>query len=298
MTLHKNVIQYRGYRYLIWSGVTLVFCLALYFSHGDLRSANGGTWQGYTLGSIATILVLWLTALGIKKRTYLHRLGSLQSWVSAHIYLGLCVAVIATLHSGFQVGLNVHTLAYGLLLLVVVSGIFGLQLYITLPNKLSENLEKFTRSSCFSEVLSLNESASDLSELCGANVQAVVKSAIDRTSIGGGAWDQIFAIDRSKMVDPTLSESGGIRDVVNNKNQNGILTFVSSLIPKSEKKSEVIALQDLLSDLSRRRMLLFKIRRDVQLKALLNAWLYIHIPVSVALLVALSIHILSVFFYW
>ena len=39
-------------------------------------------------------------------------------------------------------------------------------------------------------------------------------------------------------------------------------------------------------------------RRDVQLKAWLDLWLYIHVPLSIALVVTLAIHIVSVFFYW
>ena len=47
---------------------------------------------------------------------------SLKAWVSAHVYLGLSLIVIATLHTGFQFGWNVHTLAYALMMLVILSG--------------------------------------------------------------------------------------------------------------------------------------------------------------------------------
>jgi hypothetical protein len=33
-------------------------------------------------------------------------------------------------------------------------------------------------------------------------------------------------------------------------------------------------------------------------KAVLDLWLYIHVPLSVALLAALTIHVVSVFLYW
>ena len=54
---------------------------------------------------------------------------SLKAWVSAHVYLGLAVMVVATLHSGFQFGWNIHTRAYGLMVLVVVSGLCGITVY-------------------------------------------------------------------------------------------------------------------------------------------------------------------------
>ena len=38
--------------------------------------------------------------------------------------------VIATLHTGFQFGWNVHTLAYVLMMLVILSGMFGIAAYV------------------------------------------------------------------------------------------------------------------------------------------------------------------------
>jgi len=50
--------------------------------------------------------------------------------------------------------------------------------------------------------------------------------------------------------------------------------------------------------LCRRQAILRRIRRDIRLRALLQIWLYVHIPMTAALLVALVLHILSTFFYW
>ena len=44
--------------------------------------------------------------------------------------------------------------------------------------------------------------------------------------------------------------------------------------------------------------LLGTVRRDIQLKALMDIWLRVHVPVTIALLVALTVHIISVFYYW
>ena len=56
--------------------------------------------------------------------------------------------------------------------------------------------------------------------------------------------------------------------------------------------------QQLYTLLLRKQELLGRVRRDVALKARLDLWLYIHVPMSFALLAALTTHILSVFFYW
>ena len=67
-------------------------------------------------------MVLWMAWYGVRKRRYRASSTSLQGWLSAHVYLGLAAIVIATLHSGLELGLNLHTLTYVLMLVVVLSG--------------------------------------------------------------------------------------------------------------------------------------------------------------------------------
>lgn len=50
--------------------------------------------------------------------------------------------------------------------------------------------------------------------------------------------------------------------------------------------------------LTRKEAILNRVRRHLRIKALLEVWLYVHVPVTFALIAALSAHIVSVFFYW
>jgi hypothetical protein len=50
--------------------------------------------------------------------------------------------------------------------------------------------------------------------------------------------------------------------------------------------------------LTRKEAMLGRLRKHLRLKTWLQAWLYVHVPVTFALLAALSAHIVSVFFYW
>ena len=50
--------------------------------------------------------------------------------------------------------------------------------------------------------------------------------------------------------------------------------------------------------LERKEANLARMRQHLRLKALLEVWLYVHVPLTFALIAALLAHIFAVFFYW
>jgi hypothetical protein len=50
--------------------------------------------------------------------------------------------------------------------------------------------------------------------------------------------------------------------------------------------------------LCRRQAVLRRLREEIRLQGWLNAWLYLHVPLTIATLVALIIHVLVTFIYW
>ena len=119
--MQQSMLVFREFRYLRVALLLCVAVIAVYAWHDPLAGANGGSWYGYTLGTIGALLILWLAWFGIRKRRYGIGQMTLQEWLSAHIYLGVSLIIIATLHTGFQFGFNLHTLAYGLMRAVIVS---------------------------------------------------------------------------------------------------------------------------------------------------------------------------------
>ena len=59
-----------------------------------------------------------------------------------------------------------------------------------------------------------------------------------------------------------------------------------------------LAQQKVRSLLGKRAAQIDQIRRQMQTKALLQIWLYVHVPLTIALLAALTAHVVSVFYYW
>ena len=292
--IHENVLQFRSARYFWWSIGTLIVSIAIYLSQDADEPRNGGTWQGYVLGTLGALLIVWLTLLGIRKRRYRSRLGSVQGWTSAHVYLGTVLLPVATLHCALQFGWNVHTLAYALMCVVVFSGFFGVYSYLRQPRMLSDLRSGGSRDALFSELFELDKRGREIARNCDADVQSAVASSIARTALGGGVFAQLTGRDISRFVAPTATGAA----TLSNRNQQAVIDFVAERVPRATKRAEAANLQALLSLLSRRQAVLGRLRRDVRVQSWMRIWLYIHVPVTFGLLAALIAHIISTFVYW
>lgn len=291
--MHQNLLKYKRYRYLKLFVILFVSSIVLYFSQGDDQPANGGTVQGYILGIVSAVFILILTYLGIRKRSYSSNMGTVQGWTSAHIFLGSALLLTSTLHAAFQVGWNVHTLAYALMLIVIVSGFYGLFAYMHYPRVMATNNSGGSQDQWLEELQDIDDKIKNLATSCRTNVRLMALSAIENTVLDNKLFKQLRGKDMSKI--QLQSDS---KLLVPNKNQEKIVDVLSEAIPNSQKQSEASALNEILTLFSRRQRLLKIIRRNLQVKAYLKVWLLFHIPVTVGLLAALIVHILVVFIYW
>ncbi len=289
--MFENIFRYRGGRYLWWSLILVIISVGLYTSHSAANPPSGSSWQGYTLGTLGALLIVWLSWLGVRKRSYKSTMGTVQGWTSAHIYLGTAVLIIGSLHSAMEFGWNVHTVAYVLMCLVIFSGFYGLHVYINYPHSLAENRRGGSRQTLFAELYDLNTRGLALVGNCSADLQGAISSSIERTAIGGGVLAQLFAKDNSLVA----TDAG---KPAPNKDQQYVVDLVAERIPKAERAAEAVALEEMLSLLCRRQTILRRIRRDIQLEGWLRVWLYVHVPLTIALIVALIVHIISTFIYW
>lgn len=301
--IHENILKYRGARYLWWALALAVGSIVLFLSQDPDEPRNGGTWQGYVLGTVGALLIIWLAVLGLRKRSYRSRLGSVQGWTSAHVYLGTLLLLVATLHCAGQFGWNVHTLAYALMCLVIVSGGFGVYTYLVHPRLLSDVRSGGSRDALFGELFELDKKGRELARQCEPEVQSTVLSGIARTALGGGVLAQLLGRDASRFVGhavdtPADKAAPGAVSSVPNLDQQAVIDIVARRVPRANKRAEVANLQALLSLLSRRQAILRRLRNDVRLQGWLRIWLYVHVPITLGLVAALTAHIVSTFVYW
>lgn len=291
--MYQNTLRYRNGLYGKIALLLVLLALVLYLSQRADLPPNGGSWQGYLLGTTGLLLIVWLSWLGIRKRRYRSTLGTVQGWTSAHIYLGLSLLVIATLHTAFQFGYNIHTLVYGLMCGVIISGIYGLYAYNRVPPAMVKNRGDKPMEAWLDELDQIDREAREVAAHCSAEVQSTLASAIQRTSLGRSFWRQLLGRDQSQV------ELNGRRsDRVKNIDQQAVTAYLAERVPETSKRGEAERLQRLLYLVGRRAELLRHLRRDLSYNARLRVWLLFHIPLTVALLCGLAAHIVAVFFYW
>ncbi len=275
---HEGFLRHRRYRWLKVAFAISLISLIAYAVADPVPRHNGGTWLGYTLGTIGALLILWLTMLGVRKRAMTRGKWSLKAWTSAHVYLGLSLIVVATLHTGFQFGWNVHTLAYALMMLVIVSGIYGIVVYSTLPQELSDNRAELTKSQMLDAVFKLDSQLQGAAQPLRSEDADLVLSSIGANPFKGGLWSRLTGKYRRC---PTLKATRVLRERY-----------------QKAPTDEMVALDVVIKLLERKGAALGRIRRHLRIRALLEIWLFVHVPITFALIAALVAHIISVFFYW
>lgn len=321
--MHRpSLLKYNNYRYLKAASLLMATAVAAYALIEPAGGKSyGGTWLGYVLGIISTLIVLLLMWYGIAKRCtpsdpdrrLYHKIvrrkhevggtrsdssarkkserrslhareslrygGTLQGWLSEHVYLGASLIVLATLHAGFQFGWNVHTLSYVLMLLVIASGFYGMYAYLNFPRQITQNMAEDTLDDLLLKIAELDELARIRALGLPDEVNVLVLKARQETRLGGNFFQQL---------------SGSQRDCPTALAIQQMQQFVQKYIKDEQPK----LLRDLYSLLLHKEKLVSRARTEIMLKARLEGWLYLHVPLSIALLAALLAHIVAIFFYW
>lgn len=277
-TAHESFLRYRRFRWFKIGAILSLLTIIVYGIVDVQPRHNGGSWLGYTLGTIGALLILWLSLLGIRKRAMTRGRWSLKAWTSAHVYLGLALIIIGTLHTGFQFGWNVHTLAYTLMMLVIVSGIYGISVYGLLPQGLSDSRSEMTGPQMIEAVNSLDKQLQISAQPLSDEDSAVVVGSLGEDPFGGGAWRRLSG----------SYPKCGNRDA---------LAYMRARVEQLSGKQQAAA-EQVVQLLERKAAALSRLRGYIQRRALLEIWLFIHIPLTFVLIAALVAHIISVFFYW
>jgi len=277
-------------RYLKITLILTTVISIIYVLHEPGQPKNGGTWFGYTSGTISALLILWLMYFGRRKRDYFSTLGTVKGWLSSHVYFGSGLLILATLHTGFQFALNVHTLAYLLMCIAIFSGFYGALTYVYLPIKKRENLKTISAEEYYLSIEDVDRQILKLSKELPEKLTSIINSSIEHTKIGGNVFNQLSVKDRSCIL---------VNDeLIANQNQSACINILVTELAKVTDQVRATQLKQTIDFFGSRNKSLKILRYHIKTNALLKLWLYIHVPISFALIAALLAHILSVFIYW
>jgi hypothetical protein len=164
------------------------------------------------------------------------------------------------------------------MMLVIASGALGIWAYATLPQRLHGNRGETTRKQMIEAIESLDRQMHDAAQPLDRAGAEAARQSIEDTELGGGFLKRLtnrHGDCANKRAAARLRALPAPASAV----QAEALTKLEGLM---QQKAEVLGLA----------------RRQMQITAFLEGWLFVHIPMTFALLAALTAHIVSVFTYW
>lgn len=270
--MSESFVWHRRGRWF-WVNLTTIIVLTIfYFDNHPIGGRSGATWLGYTYGFIATAGIAYLMWYGMRKRAYYTSSNTLKGCLSAHIWLGVSLAIIVPLHAGFSYGMNLHTLAYVLMDLVIASGIYGAIQYSNTAQLIAAHRGGGHSHQLLEQLERLSKEIAQLVSTKSAELRALQKQT--DFNVQAGVWACLR------------------RELVPYQDQKQLTDQLAALAP-SEYEDGL----KLLSLVTRKREVALRLQEDVRTLTKLRIWLWIHLPASCALLVAVMAHIYVVFLY-
>jgi hypothetical protein len=284
---------------------------------------GGSSGPGFIFGVLGGLIILFEMFLWIRKRFLrVWRIGRTQVWLRAHIWLGLLCLPLLVYHSGFRLGGTLSTVLMILLLIVIASGVWGLAMQQFLPTRL---LESVPGETIYSQIERVSgqlrmEAARLVRAVCGPVEGEPALSPAPETSYAAEADFQVVgAVRTAGRVQGIVLETRKAVDAVPDTEllrtffQTTIEPFLlkgtaSGLALQSPQKAAVMfrdlrtqlppaahGAVDVLESLCDRRR---QFDAQARMQFWLHNWLWIHLPLSAALVVLMVLHIWMALKYW
>ena len=319
---------HRDRRWIVGTALVAVLAVAAYvIEWRDLGRLPGGSSRtGFVCGVIGGLIILFELLLWPRRRVRSWRIGSAQSWLRAHVWLGLLAVPLVILHARLLfIGGWLNVALVVLFLVVIASGVWGLALQQFLPRMLLEqvpaetireqidhvaavqchDLERLVRALCEPGGVHASDGHADEPGVEAAfdeGDHAVVTGYRSLTGIQGRVLESVPVYDRipgtaalSRRfftdIRPYLLQgaAGGSR-MASPVDARRVLSGLSEIAPAEA------------GDLIERIAAACETRRQFDLQARIHGWLHgwllVHVPLSFALGVLLAVHVPLALWYW
>ena len=309
--------------HLLWAVTTVVATVAActWYSVASLsrgRFLGGGSLPGITFGVAGGLICIFEFLLWPRKKMRRWRIGRVQTWMKAHIWLGLLSLPILLLHSGPHLGGSLSMSTMALFLVVIASGVWGLWLQNQLPSKMLADVQAETIHSQIGRVIGqFHDEASRLVQAtCGksTSVAAVrANGASDSADDGEESSHHIVVgavraagkisgkVLQTRTIMQSVAGSEPLRSFFDTVagpflREDG---FATSPLRRTDRSAGMFAdlktkldprahpVVDMIQGLCDQRR---QLAEQERLTWWLHGWLIVHLPLSVGLMVLMFVH--------
>ena len=267
---------------LRWQLISLVLFIALLASYRwytqNEQFPHGGSVMGLIYGVIALILMLMLVFFGVRKRWHRTRWGKLESWLQGHMYLGILSFFVILAHTGFRFEDKVAVALFIVIIAVILSGMLGAVLYKIVPRMLTEVGSNLTIDQMSDQLNQIARSMARVASEKSQTFQGIYRDLMKQSVPGWGAGWRLLLSD---------SRGSALR-----KSQGDWTKQLGSV-----GRDEQADLRQLLVLSRQHKELHIRLIAQQRYKNLLDFWLFLHLPLSLAMLVLIVAHLWGVFYY-
>jgi hypothetical protein len=275
----------------------LVASILLYIPYrmASAKGPHGGSWIGLAYGTAGTLMILIAMFLRARKSKRLRtaRIGRAYQWMQAHAWLGLLSYPVILFHAGFHWGGPLTQVLMWTFTVVIVSGVVGLLLQQFIPTKMMRDVPRETIYEQLRHVLTqLRREASDL---VAAAVARQEQEAFVLEAVPAGApretlppesteGERLLHAFYTDDVAPFLEDRYPRRNRLAAPDSTATaFRLLRSQLPPGLHET----LDDLRAIVDERR----ELERQRRLHLWLHGWLFIHVPLSYAMLIFTAWHI-------
>jgi hypothetical protein len=257
---------------------------------------GGSSAPGFTFGVAGGLIILFQMLLWARKKLRAWRLGRVQAWLRAHIWLGLLCLPLLVLHSGFRWGGALSTVLLVLLLVVIASGVWGVLLQQLLPSRLLDDAPAEAMASQYDRVTGQLRDEAERLVLAAGEPAAPAKpgpgkAAVAVATVDGPAWAGHLRDAYDAVIEPFLRDGGAGRSPLRHGNRAAIV-FQDLRVKLGPAAQPTLDGLEALCDQRR------QLDHQARLHFWLHNWLLLHVPLSVALVVLMVVHVWVALKYW
>ena len=250
----------------------------------------GGTPVGLIFGVVAFAIFIFGALLSLRKRVVLWPLGTVQSWLRAHIWLTLLTIPLVLLHCGFRLGGPMTILLMALYSIVMVSGIYGLFLQHQIPQIMKERLPIET---IYEQIPHIRAQLFLAAQKMYNSLKLATAAPATGPSLSGSDPESEAALATflKDQVMPYLQARRGSRfRLGNSRYSDDTFRFVKLRVAEPYRSR----VEEIQTWCDHRRTLDLQIR----LQHWLHGWLFVHVPFSFLLLMLTAWHAFVTLFYY